>query len=415
LLGAVLRKRVPLDEALDQNPALSALETRDRAFARLLVATVLRRLGQIDAIVTGFLAKGELPAGVVLDVLRLGAAQLLFLDTAPHAAVDTAVELTAQRRQASAKGMVNAVLRRIGREGKDLVAAQDPGRLNTPDWLWLSWRTAYGTGRTRALVEAHLQEPPLDLSVKADAALWAERLEATLLPTGSVRRAPGGAIAELPGFADGAWWVQDAAAALPARLLGDVAGQSVIDLCAAPGGKTAQLAAAGAKVTAVDRSAPRLQRLAANLQRLQLAAETVVGDATGWQPAAPADALLLDAPCSATGTIRRHPDVQRLKSEEDVQRLSGLQHRLLGRAVTMVRPGGLIVYCVCSLQPEEGEAQVERLLGERSDVERVPVTPSEVGGLAELVTEAGDVRTTPGDFAGQGGMDGFYAARLRRI
>lgn len=376
---------------------------------------MLRRLGQIDAIATGFLAKRELPAGVVLDILRLGAAQLLFLDTAPHAAVDTAVELTAQRRQASAKGMVNAVLRRIGREGKDLVAAQDPGRLNTPDWLWLSWRTAYGTGRTRALVDAHLQEPPLDLSVKEDPAGWAEKLGATLLPTGSLRRPPGGAITDLPGFAEGAWWVQDAAARLPAQLLGDVAGQSVIDLCAAPGGKTAQLAAAGARVTAVDRSAPRLKRLTANLQRLQLEAQSVVGDATGWQPAAPADALLLDAPCSATGTIRRHPDVQRLKTDEDVQRLAGLQHRLLGRAVAMVRPGGLLVYCVCSLQPEEGEAQIERLLRERSDVERVPVAASEVGGLAELVTEQGDVRTTPGDLAGQGSMDGFFAARLRRI
>ena len=414
LLGAVLRKRVPLDDALDHNPTLAALETRDRAFARLLVATVLRRLGQIDAIVTGFLSKGELPAGVALDILRLGAAQLLFLDTPPHAAVDTAVDLAAERRQSAAKGMVNAVLRRIGREGKELAAAQDAGRLNTPDWLWLAWRTAYGTGRTRALVEAHLHEPPLDLSVKADAAGWAERLEATLLPTGSVRRPSGGAIVDLPGFADGAWWVQDAAAALPARLLGDVAGKSVIDLCAAPGGKTAQLAAARARVTAVDRSAPRLQRLAANLQRLGLAAATVAGDATGWQPAAPADALLLDAPCSATGTIRRHPDVQRLKSPEDVQRLAGLQHRLLSRAVEMVRPGGWLVYCVCSLQPEEGEAQIARLLGERSDVERVPVDASEVGGLAELVTEAGDLRTTPGELATEGGLDGFFAARLRR-
>jgi 16S rRNA (cytosine967-C5)-methyltransferase len=415
LLESVLRRHQPLDEALEQHAGLDRLDTRDRAFVRLLVATVLRRLGQIDGLLMGLLARGAATKGDVLDILRLGAAQLLFLETPAHAAVDTAVELAVARGQAHAKGMVNAVLRRVAQEGAAVLAAQDAGRLNTPDWLWLAWRTAYGTARTRAIVEAHLAEPPLDISVKADAAGWAGRLDARLLPTGSLRRPAGGMISELPGFADGAWWVQDAAAALPARLLGDVAGRRVVDLCAAPGGKTAQLAAAGALVTAVDRSARRLERLTHNLTRLGLAAEAVAADAAAWMPDAPADAVLLDAPCTATGTIRRHPDVQRLKTPDEVGRLVGVQRRMLNRALAMVRPGGLVVYCTCSLQPEEGEQQVEAVLAGRTDVERVPVTAGDIGGQAGLLTAAGDVRTTPGDWPELGGLDGFFVARLRRI
>lgn len=411
LLEAVLRHATPLDEALDAHPGLGALAARDRAFAHAIAATVLRRLGQIDALIGHCLDAGKRPKGDVVDILRVGTAQLLFLGTAPHAAVDTAVRLAEERRLTPFKGLVNAVLRRLGREGPDLVARQDAGRLNTPDWLWLAWRRAYGTARTRAIVEAHLAEAPLDLTIRADPALWAERLEATLLPTGSLRRPAGGGIAELPGFAEGAWWVQDAAAALPARLLGDVAGKRVVDLCAAPGGKTAQLAAAGARVVAVDRSARRLERLAANLKRLNLEAETVVGDAARWQPDAPADAVLVDAPCTATGTIRRNPDIQRLKTEDDVARLAAAQRRILSRAIEMVRPGGTIVYCTCSLQPEEGEHQIASLLAADDRVSRRPIDPAEIGGLAELVNPDGDLRTLP--FM-EGGMDGFFAARLTR-
>lgn len=256
LLESVLRRRVPLDDALDQHPGLAGLEPRDRAFTRLLTATVIRRLGQIDEVVLSLLARPDLPKGGVLDILRVSAAQLLFLGTPAHAAVDTGVELAVAKGFAGMKGLINAVLRRLSREGAELLVAQDAGRLNTPDWLWLSWRQHYGTGHTRAIVDAHLNEAPLDITVKEDPHGWAEKLEATVLPTGTLRRAAGGNVIDLPGFAEGAWWVQDAAAALPARLLGDVAGLNVIDLCAAPGGKTAQLAAAGAKVTAVDRSAP---------------------------------------------------------------------------------------------------------------------------------------------------------------
>lgn len=415
LIGAVLRKGVPFDDAAEAHRGLRDLEPRDRAFARLLCATVFRRLGQIDAAVGAMLANpGQPPKGPVLDLLRLGAAQLLFLGTPAHAAVDTAVDLAVARGQAPYKGLVNAVLRRLAREGTEIVARQDAGRLNTPDWLWLSWRHAYGTGPTRAIVEAHLREAPLDITVKADAAGWAARLEAAVLPTGSLRRAPGGGVMELPGFAEGAWWVQDAAAAIPATLFGDLRGKTVVDLCAAPGGKTAQLAAAGARVVAVDRSAKRLERLSANMDRLGLALETVVADATVWSPEEPADAVLLDAPCSATGTIRRHPDVQRLKTAADAATLAGVQRRMLNRAAAMLNPGGLLVYCTCSLQPEEGEAQVAAWLDRTPEMERVPVSPAEVGGMTELVTEAGDVRTTPGHLGDRGGMDGFYVARLRR-
>jgi 16S rRNA (cytosine967-C5)-methyltransferase len=390
------------------------LAPRDRGFARLLVATTLRRLGQIDRIVDGCLDK-PLPrrAAAVRQLLRLGICQLLFLGTPPHAAVDTTVDLmTARGGEAGFKGLINAILRRVDRERAAWLEA-DPS-LNTPAWLWESWVAAYGVERARAIAAAHLREPPLDLTPKSDAAAWRDRLSATLLPTGTLRLPLDGPIESLPGFAEGAWWVQDAAAALPARLLGDVAGKRVVDLCAAPGGKTAQLAAAGADVIAVDRSSPRLQRLRANLTRLHLLATTAVADATAWRPEPAADAVLLDAPCSATGTIRRHPDVPWLKRPTDVAKLVALQARLLQAAVAMIRPGGLIVFCTCSLQPEEGPAQIAALLRDGPPVERLPIRPSEVGGLDSLIDSNGDLRTLPCHLSEQGGIDGFYAARLRR-
>ncbi len=418
LLFNVLAKRVPFDDAWDASRSLRTLEPRDRAFVRMLVATTLRRLGQIDAAIQGSLNKqGQQLKAVVQDILRLGAAQLLFLGTPAHAAVDTAVELAVARKQHPYKGLINAVLRRLDRERVAILAEQDAGRLNTPDWLWLSWRKTYGTALTRAIVEMHLDEAPLDITVKGDAAAWAERLEATVLPMGSLRRPAGGQVTELSGFDEGGWWVQDAAAAIPARLFGDLSGRDAIDLCAAPGGKTAQLAASGARVIAVDRSDKRLLRLSENMARLGFGAQvtTVTADATEWRPEAPVDAVLLDAPCSATGTIRRHPDVARLKSEEDVEKLGRIQSRLLYRAVDMLKPGGTLVYCTCSLQPEEGENQITNLLYRRPEMQVVPVTAEEVGGLAELITADGYVRCTPGHLAAAGGMDGFFAARLRRV
>ena len=414
LLESVLRKKIPLDDAFDAHEGLDALEPRDRGFVRLMVATVLRRLGQIDALVSAALTKPDPVRAGVLDVLRLGTAQLVFLDTPPHAAVDTSVAAAERRGLSHYKGLINAVLRRVAREGADQAKKQDAGRLNTPDWLWLAWRTAYGTPRNRGIVEANLIEAPLDLTAKASPAEWAGRLEGAVLPTGTIRRASGGQVTELPGYDEGAWWVQDAAAALPAKLFGDVRSKTVYDLCAAPGGKTAQLAAAGAEVTALDRSERRLRRLSANLERLNLWAETLTADAATWKPEQPADAILLDAPCSATGAIRRHPDILRLKTQEDVAKLAGAQRRLLAHAVDLVKPGGMLVYCTCSLQPEEGEQRIDHLLNSGAPVERLPVDPGELGGLSELINERGEVRTLPGQLAELGGIDGFFVARLVR-
>lgn len=415
ILESVLDRSRPLDETLDSHTGLGALEDRDRAFARVLAATTLRRLGQIDALLAGFMEKPLPPKmGGVKHILRLGLAQLLFLGTPAHAAVDTAVDLAKARDYTAHKKLVNAVLRRADREGPALVAAQDAARLNLPDWLWHPWCAAFGEDTVRRIAAVQAHEPPLDISVKGEAAEWAGALEAECLPTGSLRRPGGGSVRALPGFDDGAWWVQDAAAALPVRLLGDVNGQRVADLCAAPGGKTLQLAAAGAAVIAIDRSAKRLERVAANLSRCRLEAELVAADAQAWRPETPLDAVLLDAPCSATGTLRRHPDIAWLKHPGDVAKLAALQGRLLAAAAEMVRPGGVIVYCVCSLQPEEGAAVVDQALAAGLPLQRRPIAAEEMGGLAELVTAAGDLRTLPCHLADKGGMDGFYAARLER-
>jgi len=416
MLAAVLGRRRPFDEALAAalapDGAAASMPARDRAFARLLAATVLRRLGQIDAVLAACLER-PLPAEAAeRNLLRLGVAQLLFLATPPHAAVDSAMRLVPPASRY--RGLVNAVLRRISRDGAGLLAGQDAALLNTPAWLWQSWRQAYGEDLARRIAEAHGREPPLDLTARDAAERWAGPLAATLLPTGSLRRETGSPVEALPGFAEGAWWVQDAAAALPAKLFGPVAGKRVVDLCAAPGGKAAQLAAAGAHAIAVERSPARARRLRDNLARLHLEAEIVVADAAVWRPEAPVDAILLDAPCSATGTVRRHPDVPWLKQPEDVFRLATMQDRLLDAAVGMLRPGGTLVYCVCSLEAAEGPARIARLLASRPSLARVPIGASEVAGLAELLTADGDLRTLPCHLAEAGGMDGFYASRLAR-
>jgi 16S rRNA (cytosine967-C5)-methyltransferase len=415
VLAACLDKGQPLDDALGGHKGFAALAPRDRAFVRLLLATTMRRLGEIDGMLAGLVERPIDPQdGVVRHILRLGAAQLLFLGTPPHAAVDTSVRLVEKLASPHLKGLVNAVLRRIAREGATLLGNRDPARLNTPTWLWDSWVAIYGLEKARAIAAAHLIEAPLDLTPKADAALWAERLEAELLPTGSIRRTIGGSIVELPGFAEGAWWVQDAAATLPVKLLGDVAGKRVADLCAAPGGKTMQLCAAGAQVTAVDVSARRMTRLGENLIRAGFHAETVASDAAKWHPTEPFDALLLDAPCSGTGTLRRHPDIAWLKDPEDVERLSLTQDRLLVHAVDLLKPGGVMVYAACSLQDEEGPRRIAALLAREPRLQRLPVKASELPGLAEAVTPTGDARTLPTMWPERGGIDGFFMARLRR-
>jgi 16S rRNA (cytosine967-C5)-methyltransferase len=414
VLDDVFTRNAPLDETLAARIG-GRLEARDRAFARNLAATALRRLGQIDALIAAFVPR-PLPAAAhtARNILRLGAAQLVFLETPPHAAVNETVALAGARGAERYKGLVNAVLRRLAAEGKRRAAAQDEARLNTPEWLWQSWRAAYGEDTARRIAEAHLAEPPLDISVNGDPAAWAERLDAEMLPTGSLRRRAGGLVAGLPGYAEGAWWIQDAAAALPARLLGEVRGRRVIDLCAAPGGKTAQLAAAGARVTAVERSKPRLARVGENLARLKLAADLVAADAAAWRPAAPADAVLLDAPCSATGTIRRHPDLPWRKSAQGIPALAAAQDRLLANAAAMVKPGGRLVYAVCSLQPEEGPGVAARFLDKFPAFATEPAVPHEIPGAGEFIAADGTLRTLPCHWPERGGIDGFYIARFRR-
>src|ERR1043166_8781867 len=422
ILDNVLRRHRPLDGELDgadAHPGLAALADRDRALVRMLTATVLRRLGTLRHVLRQFLERGfPDDAPRVESVLLIGAAQILFLKVPDHAAVDLGVRLAqGDRRAARYPGLVNAVLRRLAREGPGLVAELDPVPLDTPAWLLARWRRTFGEETAQQIALAHGHEPPLDLTLKAGAESWAPRLRGRLLPTGSVRTVAQGQVSLLPGYTEGVWWVQDAAAALPARLLGDIAGKNVADLCAAPGGKTAQLALGGARVTAVDRSANRLARLRDNLARLGLAAETVAADATEWQ-AGPFDAVLLDAPCSSTGTIRRHPDVAWLKREADLTALADLQRRLLDRAVALVKPGGLLVYCTCSLEPEESEAQVEALLARAPWVRRRPLRAGEIDAIGEFISPAGDLRTLPCQWPDpdprMAGLDGFYAARLER-
>jgi 16S rRNA (cytosine967-C5)-methyltransferase len=421
ILDDVLRRRRPLDEHFDGEHAhagLPALEDRDRALVRKLVATALRRLGTLRRLLASSLDRGFPQDAPRLEtILLIGAAQILWLDVPDHAAVDLAVRLAqADRRAGRYAGLVNAVLRRIARE-RESHAGVAP-ELDTPDWLLARWSRTYGDEVAGAIAVAHSHEPPLDLTIKSDAESWATRLRGRVLPTGTVRLVPHGPVSRLPGYAEGAWWVQDAAAALPARLLGDVRGRRVADLCAAPGGKTAQLAFAGAHVTAVDRSPARLARLRDNLARLALSADIVVADALQWE-AEPFDAVLVDAPCSSTGTIRRHPDIPFLKRAEDVTTLSAVQRQLIDRAVALTRPGGTIVYCSCSLEPEEGEDQIAAVMAGGTPIRRDPIAAEEVGGLSQCLTAAGELRTLPCHLPDpdprMGGLDGFYAVRLVRV
>lgn len=405
----------PMDEALARSRAFEALEGADRAFARAMASAALRRRGSLDHVIGAYIDR-PLPrkAARVMDILRLAAAQLLLLETPDHAAVSTAVDLANERKETGAYAkLINAVSRKVAKTGPDALK-QLPARVDTPAWMWRGWERNFGPVKARAIAGAHRAEPPLDIVLK-DASQpldWADRLQTEQLLTGALRRTLAADVTSLDGFDDGAWWVQDAAAALPARLLGRVAGKRVLDLCAAPGGKTMQLAAAGAHVTAIDISAPRLERVQENLKRTGLHAEIVEADMLKWTPDEKADAVLLDAPCTATGTIRRHPDLPWLKSEDDVKALSALQARMIDRAVSFLKPGGVLIYCVCSLQPEEGERQAKTALSRLENISRRPIAADEIGGLEGAITRDGDLRTLPSMLADKGGMDGFFAARF---
>ncbi len=428
LLERILGHKRSLDEALaDEARAVAELEARDRGFALLLTRTVLRRMGQLDALIDRYLDKdpGGARGRALRTLLRIGLAQLVFLGTPPHAAVDGSVRLAAFRKLGAFRGLINAVLRRAAGEAGTLAQDQDAARLNCPAWLWRSWENAHGAPAARAIAESLLSEPPLDLTLKPelDATEWAERMDATWIAPSTLRLSHAGDVRALPGYDDGAWWVQDLAASMPVHLLGPVKGRRVLDLCAAPGGKTARLAALGAEVTAMDRSAARLTRLEENMTRLGLSATVVTADATTWTPPDGIlfDAILIDAPCSGTGTIRRHPDLGRLKSSEDVTRLSALQDRLIDAGLTLLAPGGRLVFATCSLEPEEGEDRIRALLERNPDVKVVPPGPTGPPDndcpsvFREGVTADGWVRLMPHYQAEAGGMDGFFAAAIERI
>ena len=419
-LFAVFSESRAFDDALSGAAESRGLDARDRAFARLIATSVLRHRGSLQAVVNTFLAK-PLPErqGRLNEILLAAAAQLLLLGSPPHAVISIAVDQArADKNGERFAGLVNAVLRRISESGMGRLSALDNVALTFPDWLIDRWSAQFGPAAARDIARASLAEPPLDISVKSDPEDWSRKLEGTLLPTGTVRCLGGGRIGEIAGYQDGAWWIQDAAAALPAKLLGDVAGLGVLDLCAAPGGKTAQLAAAGARVTAVDKSPARLKRLTANLKRLGLAAEIAVGDAASFDCGRMFDAVLVDAPCTSTGTIRRHPDILHLKREDDVAALVAVQKQILANAARMVKPGGALVYCTCSLEAEEGEAQIAEFLSSSPEFRRKPVDYGRLGIVADWLTPQGDLRTLPshlGDLAeGLRGLDGFYAAALMR-
>ncbi len=416
ILAAVLEKKTSLDGMLDSengNPVYRALSLADRALVRAIVNSALRHLPRVEAALS-MLLDGPLPQGArsLHHVLVVGAAQMLYLDVPDHSAVDLAVEQAHRdpRNRRFVK-LVNAVLRRLGREKADIeqAIAQVPV---LPDWFYARLVSAYGDETAERISEAQLTPSSIDLTVKADPALWAEKLGGTLMPNGSVRLGEfEGQIPSLEGFAEGAWWVQDLAASMPVRLMGDVSGKRVADLCAAPGGKTAQLALAGAKVTALDQSGNRLRRLRENLDRLGLHAETVEVNMMKYQPEQLFDAVLLDAPCSSTGTLRKHPDVCWTKDENDIAKLAMLQGQMLRHALTLVDSGGIVVFSNCSLDPSEGEEMIAQVLAENPGIERVAVRKEDWPSMEAAITAEGDLRTTPDMF---GGVDGFFSSVLRK-
>ena len=404
---------IHLDKALAVHKALPKLDGRDRRFVRLLATTSLRYRGQLEKVLAPLLARRPFGAQANANlILLMGAAQLLLLKTGAHAAVDSTVELMRQTGFDRLCGLANAVMRRLAREGEGLFAGTNAVD-NLPDWLRQSWRHYWGEAETMAIANLAMLPPPLDISVKGDAKVWAKTLKAQHIAGNSLRREFDGDPSLLAGFDEGAWWVQDAAAALPAQLLNVTAGQTVIDLCAAPGGKTAQLISAGGAVTAIDNSPKRLDRLRRNLKRLQLSASLVLGDGTNYCPSAPVDAILLDAPCSATGTIRRRPDILNTRDASDIIALQQLQWELATNALGWLRAGGRMVYATCSLQPEEGEDIVSAIIdGANGQYTIDPITTDQAGIFARSITENGCVRILPNDYWDIGGVDGFFIARL---
>ncbi len=417
ILSQIFTSQRTLDELINTNSGYNKMSQRDRAFVRLILATTLRRLGQIDELLKIYL-KRPLPkkARAVRDILRIGIAQIICLKTPAHAVVDISVRLCVKTRNPGQKGLVNAVLRKVDREGEGKFLKLDPLLLNTPKWLWNGWINSFGEQTCRAIAKAHLCVPPLNLTVKDNSKNWAKILDAEILPTGSICLKEIGKVDELPGFETGEWWVQDTAAALPARILLSAVKRNknprLLDLCAAPGGKTAQLVSGGAIVTALDLSKKRLKVLRQNLKRLKLDATIIHEDANNFSPPHSVDGILLDAPCTATGTIRRHPEILWTKKPDEIKRLVQKQVSLLNHAINLLSPDGILVYSVCSLQYEEGPGIIKRILDNRRDIKRLSINPEDFGLPQMIQTQDGDIQSLPNHFEDYGGMDGFYISCL---
>ncbi|MCY0092797.1 MFS transporter [Hoeflea sp. J2-29] len=423
LLSAVTESQASLDGLLDPsggNPAFTGLGDQDRLLVRAILLSALRHLRVIDAFIDR-LVDNPLPDGAraLRQVLRVAAAQILYLDVPDRAAVDLAVsQADGDPRNRRFAGLVNALLRRMTREKDQLLPEISSVTPDFPDWFE-DRLTQYYAGDAKAIL-AILSEPPaIDLTVKSDAAGWAERLGGLVLPTGSVRIGrPEGPVSGLPGYDEGAWWVQDAAASLPVQMFSKLEGLEIVDLCAAPGGKTAQLALSGARVTACDQSANRLERLRGNLERLGLDVTTQLTRAQDLIAPDGFDGVLLDAPCSSTGTVRRHPDIPYTKSPDDITRLARVQRDLLDHSAGLVRRGGELVFSNCSLDPEEGEAMVAGFLADHPAWRIRPISPDRWPGLEAAVTSTGAIRTHPAMLGHEdprlAGLDGFYAVVLTR-
>lgn len=420
VLEKILNKKQNFDTAFDEVlRTFPSFEGRDIGFIREAVMSTLRRLGQIDDCLQALSdrALDKLEPSSVLTLLRIGAVQLLFMDVKSHAAVDTVVRLAAVMNLDKQKGFINGVLRNLDRKRDELLKKHEgkEGEINTPDWLYKIWLNDYGPDVAKQIADAHLMPAPVDITVRSDPEKWAEQLGGQVLPNGSIRMEKSGRIPDLEGYSEGEWWVQSASAALPVQVMNVSPGDHIVDLCAAPGGKTMQLAAAGAKVSAVDISKNRLNRLRENLERCKLSAEVEASDGKVWMPKRPVDAVLIDAPCSATGTIRHQPDVLHLKQKKDIDKLVQTQKEILAHAAKFVKRGGQIIYCTCSVQKSESEDIVSEFLNKNNGFEIKPYAVGELKWLQGAVTDQGFIRVLPQHFSEKGGMDGFFIARMIRL
>lgn len=410
LLGGVMEDREQLSDLTRGIGPLSGLAPADKARAQRLALSTLRNVSRADALIAQYVDR--LPPMAALNVLRLAVTEMLVEGEAPHGVVDSSVSLMRRSRQSrKMSGLANAVLRKVSTEGADLWATLPVPTL--PKWLRRRIVHIFNEDIVQAIEAAHLAGAPLDLTAKGDPQALADTLGGTLLPTGTVRLQNAGQVSALPGYEAGDWWVQDAGAALAVKLLDPQAGETVLDFCAAPGGKTMQLAAAGAQVTALDISAPRMARVQENLNRTGLAAELITADVMAWEAPEFYDAILVDAPCSATGTIRRHPDLPFAKTGKDLDALFVLQAEMIDRALIALKPGGRLVYCTCSLLTEEGERQAKTAI-ERHNLTEIAPDPAQLGIDPAWVHPNGGIRLRPDFLADQGGMDGFFMISLRK-